>query len=97
MSGIEAPRGPARPKDFNWVEPDFDPRAPVRRWTHIKKLALMVEIRRGGISEAEAREIHGVSEDEMAEWRARLDQYGVDALKITRQPWREPEPPGRKA
>lgn len=92
MSGIEAPQT-AKAKDVNWVDPNFDPRRPVRRWTHIKKWALILDIKRGAISQGEAQEIHGISDEEMAEWRARYDQYGPEGLKVTRRPWLEPERP----
>lgn len=70
-----------------WIK-DFDPHAPIKRWTHIRKLALILEIDFGTISEADARAVHGISEDELAEWRRRVSDYGVDAIKVTKQPWR---------
>ncbi|PWB94695.1 DUF1153 domain-containing protein [Methylosinus sporium] len=73
-----------------WIK-DFDPRARITRWTHIRKLALIFEIDRGMISEAEACSVHGISTDELAEWRLRIANYGVDAIKATKQPWRRGE------
>lgn len=74
---------------MNWLICDFDPRAPIRRWSYIKKLALMIEIDAGRITRAEVTRLHGISEDELTEWYARRDQYGSQAMKITKQPWRD--------
>lgn len=61
------------------------PPADVRRWSSRRKAAVVVAIRAGTITRDEACQRYTLSDEELADWDAAFDKYGIPGLRITRQ------------
>lgn len=59
------------------------PPANTRRWVASRKAAVVKAVRHGLVSEAEACETWGLSEEELGSWLAHVERHGEIALKAT--------------
>ncbi len=67
------------------------PMADTRRWVASRKAAVVIGVRSGLISESEAMETWGLSQEELRDWIEALQTHGEAALKTTRvQEYRQP-------
>jgi hypothetical protein len=62
---------------------DLPPRD-TKRWVASRKAAVVSAIRQNVLSEQQACERYGLSVEELASWRAALEEHGVGALRATR-------------
>ncbi|SHJ25798.1 Protein of unknown function [Shimia gijangensis] len=62
-----------------------------RRWVASRKAAVVRGVLYGLITQAEALDRYGLSDDEFREWLQAVSQHGTDALKATNvQKYRQP-------
>jgi hypothetical protein len=54
-----------------------------RRWVASRKAAVVRAVSGGLITGAEALEIYGLSQEDLASWHAMVDLHGEKALKAT--------------
>ncbi|WP_127112223.1 CtrA inhibitor SciP [Shimia sediminis] len=67
------------------------PSVNTRRWVASRKAAVVRGVLYGLISQREAMERYGLSEDEFQEWVSAVARFGEDALKATNlQKYRQP-------
>lgn len=67
------------------------PPVQTRRWVASRKAAVVRGVLYGLISQSEAMERYGLSEEEFQEWISAVAEHGEDALKATNvQKYRQP-------
>ncbi|MBF9033847.1 DUF1153 domain-containing protein [Rhodobacterales bacterium HKCCE2091] len=54
-----------------------------RRWVASRKAAVVMAVESGLVTEAEALETWGLSDEELAAWKQAVSRHGVAALKAT--------------
>jgi len=54
-----------------------------RRWVASRKAAVVAAVNGGLVSEDEAMETWGLSEEELDSWRSAVSTHGVNALRTT--------------
>lgn len=59
------------------------PAANTRRWVASRKMVVVRAVQFGLISQEEAMELYGLSEEELTSWRVSAEQHGENALKAT--------------
>ena len=60
------------------------PSADVKRWSTLRKAAIVSAIRASLIGEREACQLYGISIGELNSWKTMLDRHGTDGLRTTR-------------
>jgi len=59
------------------------PAAGTKRWVARRKAAVLVAVRRGLITRAEACRRYELSEEEFSSWQSSFETYGIDGLRVT--------------
>jgi hypothetical protein len=57
------------------------PAAETKRWSPLRKAAVLIAIRNGSITRTEARTRYALSEEELAEWEVAFDRRGIHGLR----------------
>lgn len=60
------------------------PRPDTQRWVASRKINVVRAVLYGLMSQSEALEIYGLSEEEFFEWVAAVEAYGEEGLKVTK-------------
>lgn len=79
---IPGPKSVVLPDGRAMTRADLPP-AGTRRWVASRKAAVVQAVDAGLITPAEAVATWGLSEEELASWRAALARHGVVALRAT--------------
>ena len=59
----------------------YRPAAP--RWSHLRKMGLLIDLRRGRVLREVALREYGLTEEELASWERRFARWGAAGLKQT--------------
>lgn len=59
------------------------PKPATRRWVASRKAGVVKAVVHGLLSRSEAREMYGLSDDELNEWENAVRDHGENALKAT--------------
>lgn len=79
---IKGPHTVTLPDGSQMTRSDLpDPKT--RRWVASRKAAVVRAVEHGLISDAEAMEIYGLSEEELTNWKGMAAKHGEAALKAT--------------
>ena len=88
MRTLDESRDDVRPAFV--IGPDGDrltksdlPRPATRRWVARRKAAVVAAVNGGMLSEDEAMQTWGLSEEELDSWRSAVSTHGVNALRTT--------------
>jgi len=79
---VDGPRAVKLPDGSVMTRADLPP-ANTRRWVASRKLAVIRAVLRGLISQPQAEERYGLSEEEFHEWVRAYSQHGLRGLKAT--------------
>ncbi|SFQ41399.1 Protein of unknown function [Roseivivax halotolerans] len=82
LKKIDGPRAVRLPDGTMMTRADLPP-AETERWVASRKLAVVRGVRFGLITEAQAIELYGLSEEELAEWMSAAKTFGKNGLKAT--------------
>lgn len=82
LKKVDGPRAVKLPDGSMMTRADLPP-VDTRRWVASRKLAVVRGVVHGLISQEEAQEIYGLSEDEFREWVSAVSRYGIKGLKAT--------------
>lgn len=90
LKKIDGPRAVTLKDGTVMTRADLPP-ATTRRWVASRKAAVVRAVKYGLISESDALEAWGLSEDELNEWLSAMQHHGERALKATLvQQYRQP-------
>jgi len=90
LKKVERPRTVTMADGKVLTQADLPP-VNTRRWVASRKAAVVRGVLYGLISQSEALERYGLSEEEFSEWVTAVSVHGVDALKATAlQKYRQP-------
>ncbi|MCT4558001.1 MAG: DUF1153 domain-containing protein [Pelagimonas sp.] len=90
LKKVDGPRAVKLPDGSMLTRADLPPEN-TRRWVASRKSAVVKAVQYGLISELQAKDRYGLSDEELAEWITAATQHGDDALKVTRvQKYRQP-------
>lgn len=90
LKKVDGPRAVKLPDGSYMTRADLPP-ANTRRWVASRKAAVVRAVAHGLISDAQAREMYALSEEELSHWIASVGEHGEEALKTTRiQKYRQP-------
>lgn len=53
------------------------------RWVARRKAAVVAAVEGGMLTQEEACDLYGLSEEELDEWRSALGKHGLNALRVT--------------
>ncbi|SDH98583.1 DUF1153 domain-containing protein [Lutimaribacter saemankumensis] len=91
LKKVEGPRAVTLPDGSVMTRADLPP-ADTRRWVAARKAAVVRGVLYGLITQAEALERYGLSDEEFAGWLDAIRFHGFDALKATAvQKYRQPK------
>ncbi len=79
---VDGPRTVTLPDGTTMTRADL-PALDTRRWVASRKAAVVRGVEAGLISQKEALELYGLSEDEYESWVLAVEQHGEAALKAT--------------
>jgi hypothetical protein len=82
LKRVDGPRQVTLPDGSVLTRADLPP-VETRRWVASRKAVVVRAVVHGLISQAEAMERYGLSEEEFALWRAAVERHGEKALKVT--------------
>ncbi|TCL09275.1 uncharacterized protein DUF1153 [Shimia isoporae] len=82
LKKVEGPRCVTLPDGSVMTRADLPP-ADTRRWVASRKAAVVKGVVYGLISQKEALETYGLSEEEFNHWVKAVSRHGFDALKAT--------------
>lgn len=82
LKKVDGPRAVTLPDGSVMTRADLPP-DDCSRWVASRKLAVVRGVAHGLISQAEAQERYGLSEEEFRGWVRALRQHGEGALKVT--------------
>lgn len=82
LKKVDGPRAVKLPDGSMMTRADLPPDN-TRRWVASRKLAVVRGVIHGLITQDEAQEIYGLSEDEFREWISAVSRYGIKGLKAT--------------
>ena len=87
---VEGPRSVSLPDGTVMTRADL-PSTTTRRWVASRKAAVVRAVSHGLITQAEALERYGLSEEEFCAWNGAVQRHGEAALKATAlQKYRQP-------
>lgn len=90
LKKVDGPRAVTLPDGTIMSRADLPP-ARTRRWVASRKAAVVRGVSYGLISQKEAMELYGLSEEEFAQWVSAVAKFGEDGLKTTcLQKYRQP-------
>ncbi|MGP6088290.1 CtrA inhibitor SciP [Antarctobacter jejuensis] len=90
LKRIEGPRAVKLPDGSTMTRADLPP-SETRRWVASRKAAVVRAVTFGLITQEQAKENYGLSDEELMEWVKAATRHGEDALKVTRvQKYRQP-------
>ena len=90
LKKVDGPRAVTLPDGSIMTRADLPPEN-TRRWVASRKAAVVKGVIHGLISQKEALERYGLSEEEFSEWKQAIMQHGEAALKATMlQKYRQP-------
>jgi hypothetical protein len=90
LKRVDGPRAVRLPDGTMMTRADL-PAADTRRWVVSRKAAVVRAVAFGLITQAEALQTYGLSEEELDGWRTAVDKHGEAALKATAvQKYRQP-------
>lgn len=82
LKRVDGPRQVTLPDGSILTRADLPP-ADTRRWVASRKAVVVKAVTHGLLSQAEAQERYGLSEEEFSLWRAAVERHGENALKVT--------------
>lgn len=82
LKKVDGPRQVTLPDGSTLSRADL-PAADTQRWVASRKAVVVKAVMYGLISEAEALERYGLSEEEFVLWRQAVETYGEKALRVT--------------
>ena len=82
LKKIDGPRAVTLPNGTVMTRADLPP-VQTRRWVASRKAAVVRAVKHGLISEEEAMEMYGLSDEELLSWTAAVSTHGERALKAT--------------
>lgn len=82
LKKVDGPRAITLPGGAILSRADLPP-PETRRWVASRKLVVVQAVAYGLISEKEAMERYGLSEEEFGLWRGAVERHGAKALKVT--------------
>ncbi len=82
LKRVDGPRQVTLPDGSILSRADLPP-ADTTRWVASRKAVVVKAVIHGLISEKDALERYGLSEEEFALWRAAVEKHGEKALKVT--------------
>lgn len=82
LKKIEGPRSVRLPDGSNLTRADLPP-AETRRWVASRKACVVKAVAHGLLDRSEARDMYGLSDDELSEWETAVREHGEKALKAT--------------
>ena len=82
LKKIDGPRAITLPDGSVMTRADL-PAPETRRWVASRKAIVVKAVIYGLIPQSEAMERYALSEEEFALWRAAVEVYGENALKVT--------------
>lgn len=82
LKKVDGPRAVTLPDGQVMSRADLPP-VTTRRWVVSRKISVVRGVLYGLISQAEALEMYGLSEEEFASWIKAVAEHGEDALKAT--------------
>lgn len=82
LKKVEGPRAVTLPGGVILSRADLPP-PEICRWVASRKLIVVQAVAYGLISEKEALDRYGLSEEEFDLWRCAVEQHGAKALKVT--------------
>lgn len=87
---IEGPRSIKLPDGTTMTRADL-PSVQTRRWVASRKGCVVKAVIHELITRAEAKQMYGLSDDELTEWETAVKEHGEQALKATAlQKYRQP-------
>lgn len=87
---IDGPRSVKLPDGTVMTRADLPP-PETRRWVASRKASVVKAVVYGLLSRNEAKEMYGLSDEELSEWESAVQKHGVRALKTTAlQKYRKP-------
>jgi hypothetical protein len=90
LKRVDGPRAVRLPDGTMMTRADL-PAADTHRWVVSRKAAVVRAVAFGLITQAEALQTYGLSEEELDGWRTAVDKHGEAALKATAvQKYRQP-------
>ena len=90
LKKVEGPRCVTLADGKVMTRADLPPKD-TKRWVASRKAAVVRGVAYGLISQAEALDRYGLSEEEFSEWVTAVSQHGIEALKATSlQKYRQP-------
>ena len=90
LKKVNGPRAVTLPDGTVMTRADL-PDAKTRRWVASRKAAVVKAIRYGLLTQQEALELYGLSDEELNAWHVAVEQHGEAALKATTiQRYRQP-------
>jgi hypothetical protein len=82
LKKVDGPRQVTLPDGSILSRADL-PHADTRRWVASRKAVVVKAVQYGLISQAEALERYGLSEEEFGLWRDAVEKHGEKALRVT--------------
>jgi hypothetical protein len=90
LKKVDGPRAVKLPDGSTMTRADLPPET-TRRWVASRKAAVVKAVQYGLITQEQAKDRYGLSDEELLEWVKAATQHGEDALKVTRvQKYRQP-------
>ncbi|MCA0043837.1 CtrA inhibitor SciP [Celeribacter litoreus] len=90
LKKVDGPRAVTLPDGSMMTRADLPP-ADTRRWVASRKAAVVKGVVFGLISQSEALQTYGLSEEELESWKSAIFQHGEAALRATAvQKYRQP-------
>lgn len=90
LKKVDGPRAVKLPDGTVMTRADLPP-AETRRWVASRKAAVVKAVECGLLTDEQAMERYGLSEEELAQWVKAVSAHGEEALKATRvQQFRQP-------
>lgn len=87
---IDGPRSVKLPDGTTMTRADLPP-PETKRWVASRKASVVKAVAFGLVSRDEAKDMYGISEDELSEWENAVRNHGERALKTTSlQKYRQP-------
>lgn len=82
LKKVDGPRQVALPDGTILTRADLPP-AETRRWVASRKAVVVKAVIYGLITQTEAQERYGISEEEFVLWRTAVETHGDKALRVT--------------
>jgi hypothetical protein len=90
LKKVDGPRAVKLPDGSTMTRADLPPES-TRRWVASRKAAVVKAVQYGLLTQDQAKDRYGLSDEELLEWVKAATQHGEDALKVTRvQKYRQP-------